>query len=175
MSNTPSPALDGMDLLSEDWLKQSGFRWHQLDRQPTKHWLLWLGACMADPGERFYSIEDFGIEVAQMVPVSDDRGWHCWLRADTAHLYSRLIHVRTVRTSSELIRIIEGLTGVDWNPSNNLYGAMHPAAGADRIRQDDTRLDRVLVRQETWNPIERDPTRGGALPDHVAACAEKKK
>ncbi len=30
-------------LITEDWLYAVGFRWHQLDRQPNKQWLLWLG------------------------------------------------------------------------------------------------------------------------------------
>ena len=29
--------------LTEEWLKENGFKWHQFDRQPDKHWLLWLG------------------------------------------------------------------------------------------------------------------------------------
>lgn len=29
--------------LTEEWLRQAGFRWDQLDRQPTKQWTLWMG------------------------------------------------------------------------------------------------------------------------------------
>lgn len=25
------------ELLSEDWLRKTGFKWHQFDRQPEKH------------------------------------------------------------------------------------------------------------------------------------------
>jgi len=38
------PAIKDGVILTEEWLKRVGFKWHQLDRQPDKHWLLWLGS-----------------------------------------------------------------------------------------------------------------------------------
>jgi hypothetical protein len=31
--------------ISEPWLRCAGFKWHQIDRQPSKHWVLWLSHC----------------------------------------------------------------------------------------------------------------------------------
>jgi hypothetical protein len=28
------------ELISEDWLRSVGFKWHQIDRQPSRHWVL---------------------------------------------------------------------------------------------------------------------------------------
>jgi len=57
--------------ISEEWLASVGFKWHQLKRQPAKHWVLWLG------GRRFLqSYEDLGVELA---PGIRDANWTCWL------------------------------------------------------------------------------------------------
>ena len=34
--------------ITEEWLKEVGFKWHQLARQPEKQWLLWLGDAVRD-------------------------------------------------------------------------------------------------------------------------------
>lgn len=45
-------------LITEEWLKSVGFKWHQFDRQAVKEWLLWLGD-VCDPGDA----EALGIEL----------------------------------------------------------------------------------------------------------------
>ena len=101
-----------------------------------------------------------GIEVSRS--IGDDGTWHCWLRRDTAGRYSRFIHIRHLRTQTEVIVLIEALTGQAWDSSNNLWGSMHAPARAARIRAEQERLDhRVLME---WNEPEEDDTRGRALP-----------
>jgi hypothetical protein len=45
--------------ITEEWLKLVGFRWHQLERQPSRHWLLWLGGALDDG--TVPAVEDLGI------------------------------------------------------------------------------------------------------------------
>jgi hypothetical protein len=50
---TPEEKLPGAPVIdepiSEAWLKAAGFKWSQLDRQPDKHWILWLGGATSIP------------------------------------------------------------------------------------------------------------------------------
>ena len=71
-----------------------------------------------------------GIEVSRS--LGDDATWDCWLRRDTAGRYSRFIHIRRVKMQSDVIVLIEALTGQTWDPSNKLYGSMYTPAGAGR-------------------------------------------
>ena len=64
-------------LITEPWLSASGFRWHQLDRQPDKQWLLWLGSAIEDG---LTAAEDLGVEVSRTGRPADGSEWHCWLR-----------------------------------------------------------------------------------------------
>lgn len=51
------------ELITEDWLKLVGFKWHEFERQNAKHWLLWLGGGLRQkPSLTDY--EDLGIELA---------------------------------------------------------------------------------------------------------------
>lgn len=155
------------ELITEDWLKSVGFKWHQFDRQPNKHWLLWIGGSV---GDRITSFEDMGVELA---PTMNRDSWFCWLRSDTAGRYHRFIHIRHIRTQDELIRIVEALTGRDWNPDNNLFGSMHSPENAERIRQDIGRLDhKVREMSSPWADVEKDDTMGRALPEHMEAHAK---
>lgn len=148
------------DSITEPWLSSVGFKWHELERQGRKHWLLWLGECL----DRYSDAEALGTELSK----GSDDWWFCWLRSDTAHRYSRFLHVRHLRTQSELTSLIEGLTGQPWNPANNFYGRMMTPDRACYLRQEAERLDqRWLHRNPTWRKIEEDDTRGGALPEHM--------
>ena len=60
---TPEP-------ITEEWLREVGFKWHQFDRQPTKHWLLWLADTF--PRRMFHDNEDFGIELAALGEIHRD-------------------------------------------------------------------------------------------------------
>ena len=148
--------------LTEDWLKSVGFRWHQLARQPEKQWLLWLGDAVRGRNSMI-DIEDLGVEVCS---GGLDGAWHCWLRSDLSCKYSRFIHLRHLRTQRDLIALIEGITGQQWDPANNLYGSMRKPENAKRIRENDKRLDRKVLKERPWSDLERDDSAGGALPEH---------
>ena len=156
--------------INEEWLKEVGFKWHQLERQPAKQWLLWLGDCL----DKHSSYEDLGIEVSfSGWPTEYD--WHCWLRSDVAHRYSRFVHIRRFQKRSEVVAMIEGITGQAWNPANNLYGSMRRPEAAERIRKEDERLDLKWMRDgRPSREIEKDDTRGGALPEHYEAHEKAK-
>jgi hypothetical protein len=155
---------DPFNLLTEDWLKASGFKWHQFDRQPTKHWLLWLGAAMAD---KCTSFEDIGIELAY---GAMDGRWFCWLRGDSAGRYHRFIHVRHIETVDDVTGMISGLVGRPFDPAHCYYGHLYTPAQAERMRLERERMDLRLNREGgRWYPAEEDETRGGPLIDHVNA------
>jgi hypothetical protein len=148
------------ELISEPWLVSVGFRWHQLERQPNKHWVLWLGVS----GRQFLRLyEDLGVELS----ADSTSAWTCWLRSDFAHRYHRFIYLRDLRAQRELILLVESLSGLNWVPENNLHGAMRTPEKASRIRAGDKRFDRILLlRKERHYDIENDDTRCGALPEH---------
>lgn len=156
--------------ITETWLQEAGFRWHQLDRQPTKQWLLWLGDAIHSA---WHSFEDLGIELASGVynkQTGANDLWHCWLRSDTGHRYSRFIHVRTLAYQHELIGLVEGITGQAWDPTNHWFGAMKTPADAERCRREAQRLDvELLTSRAKWAGIEKDDNRGQALPEHYEA------
>lgn len=149
--------------ITAEWLKEVGFRWHQFDRQPERQWLLWIGQMQ---GDGLHSYEDIGIELA---PKLTGNGWHCWLRSDAAGMYHRFIHLRYLNSRAGLIKLFEGLTGHNWAPENNYMGVAHMPAAMQAIRDEQDRLDRALLRQRTtWYEAENDPTRSGALPEHLS-------
>lgn len=157
--------------ISEEWLRESGFRWHQLERQPNKHWLLWLGSAM--PTGFMAATEDIGVEVTP----SNDRTWFCWLRSDVSHRYGRFIHIRHIESTGELVRLIEALTGQRWDPGNNICGTMLRPDAAERERAERKRLDRVMLSEPwgAWHNAEKDEHRGGPLIDHMHASIDSGK
>lgn len=156
------------NLLSEEWLAEVGFKWHEVTRSPHKHWVLWLGDAL--DGRMFSSQQDLGIELTM---GAMEGKWFCWLRSDVAGRYSRFLHVRHLYTQAELIRMVEGLTGQNWNPENHFYGGMVTHKRAEYLRAESERLDRYfLAERPKWNAFEKDPTRGGALPQHLEALEE---
>lgn len=155
--------IAAVDVLTEDWLREVGFRWHQLERQPNRHWLLWIGWSIPD---RVAAHEDLGLELAKGLEDT----WFCWLRADTSHRYSRFLHVRHVCYRSEVIALYEALTGAAWKPDNHIGGMAYPPEMAARIFRENDRFDRVLLREHPhWGELERDESRGQALPEHREA------
>ncbi|UPJ65279.1 hypothetical protein [Bradyrhizobium sp. 191] len=155
------------ELITEDWLKLVGFKWHEFERQNAKHWLLWLGGGLRQkPSLTDY--EDLGIELA---PGFGDTEWFCWLRSDAAGRYHRFIHLRHVTTRGDVIGLVEAISGRPWTPDNHLYGSLRSPEAADRIRQERERLDRRLLAAEPkWADIEEDDSRGRALPEHMTAA-----
>lgn len=155
--------------ITEDWLKSVGFKWHEFERQCAKHWLLWLGGGLRQqPSLTDY--EDIGIELSP--GSSSDRGeWFCWLRSDSAGRYHRFIHLRQVVTRGDVIGLVEAISGRPWTPENHLYGSLRSPEAADRIRLDRQRADRrLLAENPKWADIEKDDTRGRALPEHMTAA-----
>lgn len=150
--------------ITEDWLRDSGFRWHQLERQPSKMWTLWLGDCTRTG---ISSFEDLGIEIADNGNYPEAGYWTVFLRSDSAHRYSRFIHIRYIRFQREAIALIEALTGQTWDSNNNLYGSMRTPEQAERLRKEHERLDLKWNREgHKWHKIEEDETRGRCLPEH---------
>lgn len=166
-------------LISEDWLKSVGFKWHQLDRQPSKHWLLWLGSGLNE-GASLTSYEDIGIELTDNPPGRDGRPpeWFCWFRGDAAGRYHRFIHLRHLTMNTEVIRLVEAITGYPFDPANNMYGSVHTPRRAAAIREEDAkRLDRQMLEaspHQKWSDVEKDDTRGRALPEHLEAHEKRK-
>ena len=155
--------------ITEEWLREVGFRWHQFDRQPNKQWLLWLGDCLREgEGWCFTGTEDLGLELAYNKP-SDN--WFCWLRSDAAHRYHRFIHVRHLKVRGDVIQLVVALTGFEWIPANHMNGCVLRPERADYYRREADRLDNRIREQSTkWYEAEKDDSRGGALPEHVDAA-----
>lgn len=114
--------------LTPEWLGEVGFKWSQEARQPHKHWRLNLG--WAADGGMFSTPNDLYVEVtpAWWFNRSGDRvqagtgdPWHCWIGGDGRGF----VHVRHLQTQSDLIALMEALTGLSWDPANNHYGQMH--------------------------------------------------
>lgn len=149
------------EAISEDWLKSVGFKWHQFDRQPTKQWLLWCGIRSE---KSWTDSEDIGVELS----AGRDGSWFCWARSDCAHRYSRFLHIRHIEFQDEVVRLVEVFTGLPWNPANHFYGRVCTDDQAARIRAEWDRLDRRMLRENhKWREIEKDDSRGQALPEHM--------
>jgi hypothetical protein len=172
--------------ITDDWLRAAGFKWSQIERQPSRHWILWLAGCMgldADgKGERYADAHDFGIEIASAswvgrTGISFYEGvWHCWLRADTSSLYSRFLHVRHLRYTDEVVQMVEGLTGQTWDVGNNIGGVMMHPKHAARYLAERERLDRRLLRDgHKWHDTENDGDRAGATAQHLQMAVESGK
>lgn len=172
--------------LDEEWLRASGFKWHEFDRSGGKHWVLWMGSCIAAQENKsealrtgraqcwsFTDDEDLGIEVAAL--SLSEGGWFCWLRGDSSHRYHRFIHLKHIFTRIELVRLIEGITGMRWKPENHRYGSIHTDEQMERIRQHETRPDRVMLHQGTpWYDSEKDEFRGRPLIEHMEAAEQRR-
>lgn len=155
--------------ISEDWLREVGFKWHQFDRQADKHWLLWIGGAKDEP---WSSPEDLGIEVAAGAYNGSDHGdWFCWLRCDSSHRYHRFLHVRHICFKHELIQIVEGLSGTPWKPENVWYGSLRSEKVSSYLQAEKERLDkRIHSDQYPWSESEKDPDRGRPLREHMDAA-----
>ena len=131
--------------ITEEWLIDCGFKWHQFDRQPTKHWTIWIGGAVVDyTGTTNH--DSLGIELAEMNPQPEGclGLWYCWIRSDIAGRYSRIIHVRHVAFVSEVEQIIAALTGREVNWNHSLYGSLHSPIAAERFIRDRERLDQKI-------------------------------
>ena len=113
--------------ITEAWLSQVGFKWHSIERSPSKHWLLWCGALT---GRAFESFEDLGIELSLDTSPVDSGFFYCWLRADYSGRYSRFLHIRHMRYQREVIRLIEAITdqGLE-SATSSLRQDLHAGGG----------------------------------------------
>lgn len=129
-----------MGPITAEWLAEIGFKHHQFDRQPDKHWLLWIGWAME---EGSIDAEDIGVEVAP----SFDGKWHCWFRSDAGGRYGRFLHLRYLRWREELTEIIAALVGRPFDPDHAFYGSLHTPERAARLAAP------VL----DWQPADQEP------------------
>lgn len=139
-----------MSDITEEWLRSVGFKYDTPDPRDRekKHWTLWFGSCIKSSGD------ELAVELAYWKPDDD---WHCWLRSDIAHRYHRFIHIRHLKTATELIHLVEGLTGQKWDSANNLYGVMHSPKVAESYRKEIDRLDMNFNEQNCkWSTTEQD-------------------
>lgn len=127
--------------ITEEWLRASGFKWSQIERQPSKHWLLWIGLACVNSRSAM-SPEDLGIELAQ----GDGEYWYCWLRADYCGRYARFLHVRHLYDTLEVEEIIKALTGREFNPGDCFYGSFRSPEEAATLRRESDRIDCKLAR-----------------------------
>lgn len=164
------------ELITEDWLKSVGFKWSQLERQPNKHWILWLGGCREHGAMwHFTDAEDIGIEIAFGAYAGADQPqeWFCWFRGDTAGRYHRFIHVRHLKFQDEVAALVAAITGRHWKPANHFHGQALCDPCAERWRIERQRLDiRDREGRTKWSEIEKDDTRAGAQPNHMQAAID---
>jgi hypothetical protein len=158
------------EIISAEWLRDVGFKWHQTELQPDKHWLLWLGSAVRAHDDSLMSYEDLGIELAPGMDLAGAPRWFCWLRSDAAGRYHRFIHLRYLRTRGDVRAMVALLSGQAWDVRNHWYGSCVSPAQAEHSRREHARIDRRFREERaTWSEAEKDPTRGGALPEHLEA------
>jgi len=75
-----------------------------------------------------------------------------------------------------LIALVEAITWPEVGPCKHIYGVMQTAERAAAIHEEQQRLDRRMMEQGSphskWSEIERDDTRGRALPEHMKRTAK---
>ena len=157
-----------MNEITEEWLKSVGFKWHQIERQQYRHWVLWLDHDM-----------EVGLEL-EMGAWNGERNqhdeWFCWMRSDTSGRYHRFVHVRHIRWQHEVEQLVAALSGLPWNPKNHIYGCVRSDEDAERLRRERDRLDlRLLKLDHPWHEAETDEDRGRALPEHMHAAMDGRK
>jgi hypothetical protein len=132
--------------LTEDWLRKTGFKSSQEDRQPHKHWTLWIGQSQACRRGLGRSADDLGIEVTK----GDDDGswWYCWLRGDIAGRYSRFIFARDISSVEDLVRLLEALTIGEFDADRVVYGQYWMPESAERLKREQKRLDVWFARNQ---------------------------
>lgn len=146
-------------MITEEWLKENGFKWHAVERS-GKHWLLWIGSALAEnrPHGRTSSGDDFGIELSKFIDKQDVYG--CFFRADYAGRYTRFIFCRDVWEPEHVTQLIEALTGFPFDKACAIYGFYHSQEQATHLRElDEKRLDRRIALGNKWRTDEKDDTK----------------
>lgn len=149
-----------MSEITEQWLKDNGFKWHDVERS-GRHYLLWIGSCIAENPVKNYRVnshDDFGIELSKF--QEDVNSWSVFYRADFAGRYSRFLFTREVWETEQLTRLIEAITDIPFDKSNVWYGNLLRPEQAEHLRAEENhRLDRTWALQGKWRDDEKDETK----------------
>ena len=122
--------------LTEAWLSENGFKYYQEERQPHKHWTLWLGW-----GSEYKNScnDDIGVELSMawwfnrnQEKIGDVDGWHCWIISGRGARKS--IHVRLIYSEYDLINLVTAITGNEWKPENHMFGNCYTDDHANLVR-----------------------------------------
>lgn len=146
-------------MITEEWLKENGFKWHDVDRS-GKHWLLWIGSAIAENRSygRTSSNDDFGIELSKF--IDKEEVWGCFFRADYAGRYTRFIFCRDVWEPEHVTQLIEALTGFPFDKTCAMYGFyLRPEQAAHLRELDQNRLDHRITLGNKWRTDEQDDTK----------------
>lgn len=97
--------------ITEEWLAEVGFKYREPgERQPFRHWTL-----------QFSEPDDYGLYIETTKPgwinshgehIGRDMGWFLW--AGREH---HSFHLRHVFLRSEIIALVEALSGLPWKPT----------------------------------------------------------
>jgi hypothetical protein len=100
-----------MSAITEEWLAEVGFKYRPPeDRQPFRHWTL-----------TFSEPDDYGLYLETTMPgwlnkagehVGAESGWFLWIGRESHHF-----HLRHVHEQSEIVALVEALTGLPWEPT----------------------------------------------------------
>jgi len=119
--------------ITAEWLASIGFRWEQMS-DCAKRWVLWIVCTVPRP---WVGRDDLGIELDKPPWGNEEnKEWFCWLRCDVAGRYHRFLHVRHLTYQDELYLLIQGLTGIPFDPQNVLCGSLRSPAEVKAIREE---------------------------------------
>lgn len=96
-----------MVAITEEWLAEVGFKYREPgERQQWRHWTL-----------TFNEPDDYGLYLETTAPGwlnrnGEHNGWYLWIGRGQHHF-----HLKHVFEQSEMIAIVEALTGQKWEPS----------------------------------------------------------
>lgn len=100
-----------MPAITEEWLGEVGFKYREPEElQSFRHWTL-----------TFNQRDDDGLYIETTAPgwlnrngdhVNADGGWFLWIGRNHHHF-----HLRHVWEQSEIVAIVEAITGTPWVPS----------------------------------------------------------
>jgi hypothetical protein len=92
------------------------------------------------------------------------------------HGSAGFLHLRHIARRSELVQIVEALSGQKWNPENHFYGQVLAPRRAEYARKREERLDvRLMEGSHPWRGVEKDETIGRPLVEHQQAHEDAKK
>lgn len=100
-----------MTAITEEWLGEVGFKYREPgERQQFRHWTL-----------TFFEQDDYGLYLETTMPgvinrngehVGADGGWFLWIGRE-----NQFMHLRHVFEQSEIVALVEALTGQSWTPT----------------------------------------------------------